>query len=92
MLVPPDGGWGWVIVAASFMCNLVVDGIMFSFGTFQSHIQAEFQTSASKVALTNSLQTGFYLMAGELFTAIFLLFILQFKMYKYFSLFLFILF
>ncbi|CAG5083499.1 Similar to slc16a12b: Monocarboxylate transporter 12-B (Danio rerio) [Cotesia congregata] len=36
MVVPPDGGWGWVIVAASFMCNVIVDGIIFSFGPFVS--------------------------------------------------------
>ena len=29
---PPDGGWGWGIVAASFTCNLILDGIAYSFG------------------------------------------------------------
>lgn len=24
--LPPDGGWGWVIVISSFMCNLILDG------------------------------------------------------------------
>ena len=24
--LPPDGGWGWVIVLSSFMCNLILDG------------------------------------------------------------------
>ena len=31
-LPPPDGGWGWVICFASFMCNLVLDGIAYTFG------------------------------------------------------------
>ena len=30
--VPPDGGYGWVVVAACFMCNLIVDGTCWSFG------------------------------------------------------------
>ena len=29
---PPDGGWGWVVVGASFLCNMVLDGIGYSFG------------------------------------------------------------
>ncbi|XP_059146154.1 monocarboxylate transporter 10-like, partial [Physella acuta] len=31
---PPDGGWGWVIVCSSVFCNLIVDGIGYSFGVF----------------------------------------------------------
>lgn len=64
MVVPPDGGWGWVIVAASFMCNLFVDGIIFSFGVFLNDIADAFSVSKARVALVGSLQSGFYLMAG----------------------------
>lgn len=44
-VVPPDGGWGWVIVVASFMCNVLVDGIIFSGGLLLKHIQTEFAVS-----------------------------------------------
>nr|CAD7454484.1 unnamed protein product [Timema tahoe] len=63
-VVPPDGGWGWVIVTASFFCNLIVDGIIFTFGMFLNDIQREFGGSKSKVAVVGSLLAGFYLMAG----------------------------
>lgn len=64
MIVPPDGGWGWVIVAASFMCNVVVDGIIFSFGAFLPKIGEHFTVSKASVAMVGSLQTGFYLITG----------------------------
>jgi MFS transporter, MCT family, solute carrier family 16 (monocarboxylic acid transporters), member 14 len=63
--IPPDGGWGWVIVAASFFCNFVVDGIIFSFGMFKSHIVEEFQETEASTALVGSLLSGFYLIAGQ---------------------------
>jgi MFS transporter, MCT family, solute carrier family 16 (monocarboxylic acid transporters), member 14 len=63
--VPPDGGWGWVIVAASFFCNFVVDGIIFSFGMFKSHIVNDFQETEARAALVGSLLSGFYLIAGK---------------------------
>ncbi|CAG5125599.1 unnamed protein product, partial [Candidula unifasciata] len=34
ILTPPNGGWGWVIVCASLVGNLIVDGISYSFGVF----------------------------------------------------------
>ncbi|XP_032667087.1 monocarboxylate transporter 12 isoform X1 [Odontomachus brunneus] len=70
MVVPPDGGWGWVIVAASFMCNLFVDGIIFSFGVFLNDIADAFGVSKARVALVGSLQTGFYLMVGPFVSAL----------------------
>ncbi|XP_020297380.1 monocarboxylate transporter 12 isoform X2 [Pseudomyrmex gracilis] len=70
MVVPPDGGWGWVIVIASFMCNLFVDGIIFSFGVFLNDIADAFSVSKARVALVGSLQTGFYLMAGPFVSAL----------------------
>lgn len=31
---PPDGGWGWAVVFASFMIHIIADGITYSFGVF----------------------------------------------------------
>lgn len=40
---PPDGGWGWVIVLCSMVCNLIVDGIGYTFGVFISEFEEVFQ-------------------------------------------------
>jgi len=69
-VVPPDGGWGWVIVGASFFCNLVVDGIIFAFGMFLSDIARSFGESKAKVSIIGSLLAGFYLMAGPFVSAL----------------------
>ncbi|CAH0720127.1 unnamed protein product, partial [Brenthis ino] len=70
LVVPPDGGWGWVVVAASFMCNFVVDGIIFSGGMLLTPIQKEFNASSGQVAPVNSLLAGFYLLAGPFVSAL----------------------
>lgn len=53
VVVPIDGGWGWVVVVASFTCCLVVDGIVMSAGTFTLSLENEF--NASKSAVIKSL-------------------------------------
>lgn len=70
IVVPPDGGWGWVIVFASFMCNMIVDGIIFSFGMFLTQIATTFTVSKAHVSLVGSLMSGFYLMAGPFVSAL----------------------
>lgn len=66
----PDGGWGWVIVFASFVCNVIVDGICFSFGIFAQEIIKSFDADHSKSALVGSLLVGCYLMAGPVVSAL----------------------
>ncbi|KAF2356064.1 Major facilitator superfamily [Trinorchestia longiramus] len=63
-VLPPDGGWGWMVVAASFMCNVMVDGIIFTCGMLQPYIKEDFQVSNSQVSWVASLLGGFYLLAG----------------------------
>lgn len=64
---PPDGGYGWVVVFASFMCNLVVDGIAYTFGIFLPELVEYFGEGKGTVAWVGSLLSGVYLAAGECF-------------------------
>ncbi|XP_066156644.1 monocarboxylate transporter 12-like isoform X1 [Euwallacea fornicatus] len=70
VVVPPDGGWGWVVVFASFMCNVIVDGIIFSYGMFLDDITVEFRVTKGKAALVGSMMSGFYLIVGPFASAI----------------------
>ena len=61
----PDGGYGWVVVLASFFCNIIVDGVIFSFGVFLVDVSKDLQVSKGATAWVGSLQTGFYLIVGK---------------------------
>ena len=37
---PPDGGWGWVICFASFMCNLILGKLLFKHQYLSDYLQA----------------------------------------------------
>lgn len=62
---PPDGGYGWVVVFASFMCNMIVDGIAYTFGIFLDEYVNHFGESKGKTAWPGSLLSGMYLSAGK---------------------------
>ncbi|OAD51996.1 Monocarboxylate transporter 12 [Eufriesea mexicana] len=61
---PPDGGWGWVVVAASFMVNLIADGITFSFGVIYVEFLKYFGEGKSKTAWIGSLFMAMPLLSG----------------------------
>lgn len=67
---PPDGGYGWVICFASFMCNMIVDGIAYTFGIFLDSFVAYFHEGKGTVAWVGSLLSGVYLSAGPIVSAL----------------------
>ncbi|KAF8355226.1 mct-4, partial [Pristionchus pacificus] len=63
---PPDGGYGWVIVLAAFMSNLIVDGICNSFSEVKGYFGNEFKSSETTTALIGSLLIAVYLLVGPI--------------------------
>lgn len=59
---PPDGGYGWVIVAASFFVHVFVLGNVYSFGVFYPVFISSFDGSPASVAWIGSI--GFCMLAG----------------------------
>ncbi|XP_052061352.1 monocarboxylate transporter 12-like [Mytilus californianus] len=60
----PDGGWGWVVVFSSLMCNILVDGIGLAYGVLLPKFADYFQASKSKVSLVGSVMIGTYMCTG----------------------------
>lgn len=61
-----DGGYGWVVVFASFFISLIVDGISFSFGLIYTELLHYFQESKSKTAWIGALFLAVPLLAGPI--------------------------
>lgn len=62
----PDGGWGWVVVFASFMINMIADGITFSFGIFNVEFLKYFGDSKGKTAWIGSIFMASPLLSGPI--------------------------
>ena len=63
--IPQDGGYGWVILAASFIISFILDGAMYSFGLFIDDIANQFVIPRSEANLLTSLYTGFLFLSGK---------------------------
>ena len=64
--VAPDGGYGWVVVAASFFVNMIADGVTFSFGIMFEEFQTEFSSSAAETAGVVSVFHAVPLLTGPI--------------------------
>uniref|UniRef100_A0A2A4K316 Uncharacterized protein n=1 Tax=Heliothis virescens TaxID=7102 RepID=A0A2A4K316_HELVI len=68
--VPAEGGWGWVVVAASFLTIFVLDGVYFTFGSIFHDMCDDLKVGESLVALVNSVAVAVYFMGGPLVSAL----------------------
>ncbi len=59
-----DGGWGWVVCAGAFLCMVILDGMMFSFGVLLLELLDYFQEGKGKTAMVGSALMGTHLIAG----------------------------
>lgn len=66
----PDGGWGWVVVAASFLVATVADGLAFSYGLMHDRFVIYFKSSEAKTSLIGSLFISVPLIAGPIMSAL----------------------
>lgn len=70
IVIAPDGGYGWVIVAASFLSSFMIDGVLFSYANFMTVLQKELHVSLTEISIIPSVSMGVYMMFGPFFSAL----------------------
>ncbi|XP_055584895.1 monocarboxylate transporter 12 [Uranotaenia lowii] len=65
-LVPPDGGWGWLVLAGSMLVNILVPGTIKSFGVLFVEFLEAFQATPSAAAWIPALCYFLYSSLGPL--------------------------
>lgn len=65
VVIPPDGGWGWVVVLAAFTSYFMAEGVICSFGIFMSEMSAAFNCNVSQVSLIGAIMTGSFCLSGN---------------------------
>lgn len=64
VVIPPDGGWGWMVVLGSFFSFMIIDGIICTFGIFLKDMSESFDAKKSHVSLAGAIMTGFFCLSG----------------------------
>ncbi|KAF7997786.1 hypothetical protein HCN44_009184 [Aphidius gifuensis] len=65
-LVPPDGGWGWLVLIAAVMVNVLIPGMIKSFGILFVVFMTEFEASPPSAAMIPALCYFLYSSLGPL--------------------------
>ena len=60
----PDGGWGWVVVAASFTIQALTIGVTYTFGVLYVDLLRVFQAGEFTTAWIGSIQPALLYLTG----------------------------
>jgi len=66
----PDGGWGWVVVAAAFFVNMIADGVTFSFTYLFQELEREFGQTKAVTSFAVSMFHAVPLLVGPVASAL----------------------
>ncbi|XP_069179895.1 monocarboxylate transporter 12 [Procambarus clarkii] len=66
MPTPPDGGWGWMVVFASFMIHVLADGFTYTFGIYFVQLMQYYDASAASTSWIASILVGVTLGSGPI--------------------------
>lgn len=67
-MVPPDGGWGWLILFGSMLVNILVPGTIKSFGVLFVEFLDSFEASPSAAAWIPALCYFLYSSLGKCYS------------------------
>ena len=65
-LVPPDGGWGWLVLLGSMMVNILIPGTIKSFGVLFVEFLEAFEATPTAASWIPALCYFLYSSLGEL--------------------------
>lgn len=64
--IPPDGGWGWVVVFSSLVIHFIMDGITYSMGTYLTAFTETYKVSHGEASLVHALLPAVTLSCGPI--------------------------
>ncbi|XP_066915842.1 monocarboxylate transporter 14-like [Clytia hemisphaerica] len=66
----PDGGWGWVVVAAAFLTQWIVVGLQNSSGVIFNELVKKYNESRGSTGFVSSISCGMMFILGPLTTSL----------------------
>lgn len=68
--LPQEGGWGWVVVVATFFSIFILDGVSYTFGSVFTAITEDLQMDQALIGLINSIAVSLYFVCGPFTSAL----------------------